>query len=273
MRKQNRMTHAPLGAANLRLLRAQARYGRPMKQDSGDHSGGGGNGQENNQGGNGGGQNGNGESGGNNGGTPFNADAFWNEPEPDGGAANGGTAPNNGNQGGGQSGGQQDDGNAFAQRLTGLTFGDNVFTPDAVEAMNNSDPSKFNENMTKFGRSAVKESVVMAAQLMQRNNELLQGQFKQMLDERFGQRDAESDLGKSFPSYNEPGMKPVIDGIFAQAMKLTKGNRAGAVDMTKEMLKHTSTRASKDLGINQAPGGPGDGQIVTNWEEELLGRS
>lgn len=264
---------------NGRNARRLGKHGKVMKDETGQHQesggqGGGqsGNGGENNQGGNSGGQSGSGGNQ-NNGGAAFDPEAFWQEPspEPARSPSHGGSA-GSGDSGGGQQ--QQNEGNAFAERLNNLAFAKEVFTPDAIKAMNDSGDSKaFNENMTTFGRQAVRESVVMAAQLMQKNNSMLESRFQEMLDERFGQRDAEGDLGKEFPSYTKPGMKPMIDGIFAQAMKITGSKRPAALAMTKEMLKHTTQSMSGDLGLNTPPGGAGDGLgTQTNWEEELLGR-
>lgn len=262
-----------------RNARRLGKHGKVMKDETGQHGGdsggqtGGQSGNDggNNQGGNSGGQGGSGGSQ-NNGGQSFDPNAFWREPSPEASQSpsQGGSA-GSGESGGGQ---QQNEGNAFAERLNNLAFAKEVFTPDAIKSMNEGgDPKAFNENMTTFGRQAVRESVVMAAQLMQKNNSMLETRFQEMLDERFGQRDAEGDLGKEFPSYSQPGMKPMIDGIFAQAMRVTKGKRADAVAMTKEMLLHTTKSMSTDLGLNIPPGGAGDGLgPQTNWEEELLGR-
>lgn len=255
------------------------RHGHPMRDETGHESGGGaagggGNPTPNNQQGNSGGEGGSGGNQNNSGGG-FDPATFWQEPSPEGGQP-----PASGSAGGNQSGGgqqqqqPQNEGNAFAERLTNLKFGTDVFTPDAIKAMNEGgDPKAFNENMTQFGRQAVRESVVMAAQLMQRNNQMIEARVQELLDQRFGQRDSEGALGTEFPSYNKPGMKPMIDGIFAQAMKLSKGDRTAAISATKEMLKHTTQSFSTDLGLGNPPGGAGDGLgTQTNWEEELLGR-
>lgn len=267
-----------LSARNVRRL---GKHGQPMKAPDGEHGGGGdsggqqqqqqGNGGENNQGSNSGGGAGS-DGTQNNGGKAFDASSFWNQPSPEASPP-----PNSGSAGGSESGGgqqQQNEGNAFAERLNNLKFGTEVFTPDAIKAMNDGgDPAAFNTNMQTFGRQAVRESVVMAAQLMQRNNSMMEARIEELLDARLGQRDSEGALGQSFPSYKEPGMKPVIDGIFAQAMKLSKGNRTEAIAATKEMLRFTHGAAAKDLGLTTPPGGAGDGLgTQTNWEEELLGR-
>lgn len=255
------------------------RHGHPMRDETGHESGGQQPPPQGNSGGNNGGGNSGAEGGSggnqNNSGSGFNPETFWQEPSPEGGQS-----PNSGSAGGNQSGGgqqqqqPQNEGNAFAERLGNLKFGTDVFTPEAIKAMNEGgDPKAFNENMTQFGRQTVKEAVVMTAQLMQRNNQMIEARVQELLDQRFGQRDSEGALGTEFPSYNKPGMKPMIDGIFAQAMKLSGGDRPKAIQATKEMLKHTTQRFSDDLGLTNPPGGAGDGLgTQTNWEEELLGR-
>lgn len=277
MRKQTLLAStARIGGIQFRG--AMNRYtGLPMRGDDrgsiDDSSGGSDNGGGNS--GNSGGENGNAGNQGNNGGNSFDANSFWDSPAEEtppasgnGGSAGGGNPPQGTQQ-------NQNEGNAFATALNGLNFGQGVFTPEAVEAMNNGDVTQFHTNMTNFGREVTRQAVIMAAQLMQRNNEQQTQAFERMMDNRFGQRDTESDLGREIPSYSQPGMKPIVDGIMAQALRLTKGKRPEAIAMTKEMLKTQATLLGKDFNITTPPGGAGNdfgtGQ-QTNWEEELLGR-
>lgn len=277
MRKQTLLRSTARGAyrPSIRL----GKHGHPMRDPEGHEGGGndsggaGDNGAGN--GGNSGQSGGNAGNQGNNGGGGFDPSSFWNSPaeETPPASGNGGSAGNqNPSQGTQQN---QNEGNAFAQALGGLNFGQGVFTPEAVEAMNNGDPATFNNNMTVFGREVTRQAVIMAAQLMQRNNGQLEERFQQLVEDRFGQRDTESDLGREIPSYSKPGMKPIVDGIMAQALRLTKGKRPEAIAMTKEMLKFQTQQLGGDFGITTPPGGAGNDfgtGMTTNWEEELLGR-
>lgn len=211
----------------------------------------------------------------NNNGNEFDPSSFWNSPSEGTPAA----AGNGGSAGGNPSGdtkGNPNQGNAFAEALGTLSFGQGVYTQEAADAMGNGDPAPFNNNMQTFGREVTRQSVIMAAQLMQRNNEAMEARFQQLVEERFGQRDTETDLSTAIPSYSKPGMKPVVDGIMAQAMKLTKGKRPEAIEMTKQMLQIQARNLGQDFNITTPPGGAGNdfgtGQ-TTNWEEELLGRN
>ncbi len=280
MRKQTLLL---LASSSLRGYRPSIRlgkHGHPMRDPEG-HAGGGNEsmgGGDNGGGnaGNSGGGNGNAGTQANNGGEQFDYGSFWNSPQEETPAAagNGGSAGGN-PPAGTQQNQNQNEGNAFAQALEGLNFGSDVFTADAVEKMNNGDATAFNGNMTQFGRQVTKQATILAAQLMQRNNQNMEAKFEQMMEARFGQRDTETDLSKAIPSYGKPGMKPIIDGIMTQALKLTKGDRGKAIQMAKGMLQFQAQSLGEDFGITTPPGGAGNdfgtGQS-TNWTEELLGR-
>lgn len=277
-RRYMQTRHALL--SGVAMTPSERRLGRYLRAPEGHEEGGAGGdsgaGGDNTGGnsGNQGGSEGNNGNQGNNTGNAFEPSAFWDSPQDET------TPPSNqgGSAGGNQSGGNQqqgNEGNAFRDALNGLNFGQGVFTPEAVEAMNNGDPKNFNENMTGFGREVTRQAVIMAAQLMQKNNEAMNQRFEALVEERFGLQATESDLGKAIPSYAKPGMKPIIDGIMGQALKLTKGKRSEAIEMTKEMLKFQATNLGADFNITTPPSGAGNdfgtGQ-TTNWEEELLGR-
>ncbi len=277
MRKQTLLATSALRGyrPSIRL----GKHGHPMRGPEGHDQGGADSSSAPDNGGgnagNPGGGNGNQPNQQNNGGGGFDASSFWNSPaeETPPASGNGGSAGGNPPQG--TQGNQDGGGSAFANALNGLNFGQGVFTPEAVQAMNDGNPETFNTNMTNFGREVTRQAVIMAAQLMQQNNQQQESRFQQLVEERFGQRDTESDLGREIPSYSKPGMKPIIDGIMAQALRLSKGKRPEAIAMTKEMLKMQATNLGQDFGITTPPGGAGNdfgtGQ-QTNWEEELLGR-
>lgn len=282
MRKQTLLRNTYL-SNGIRFSGRLGMHGRPMRDPEGHEAGGGeSQGGGDNQGGNSGnsgGQNGNGGTQGNNTGAEFDGSSFWNSPADEGAASGNGGSAGGSSQQGTQGGGnqqQQNEGNAFKTALDSMSFGNQqVFTPEAVEAMNNGDPKNFNDNMTTFGREVTRQAVIMAAQLMQKNNGSLEQKFEQMMEARFGSRDTEADLGKAIPSYSNAGVKPIVDGIMAQALKLTKGKRPEAIEMTKQMLQFQAKSLGQDFGITTPPGGNGNdfgtGQN-TNWEEELLGR-
>ena len=250
------------------MFAANPRKFRLRKDENGEHGNDGGDNNDGNSAPNQGDQ-----SNQNNNGQRFDPNGFWSSPSGDDDAAPNGRSAGDTNRSDGHQGGGQDEGNLFNQRLESMNFGVDVFTPDAVEAMNSGDPSQFNGNMANFGKSVTRQSVIMAAQLMQRNNELIEQRVNEMIEQRFGRQDAETNLSKEFPSYNQPGMKPMIDTIHAQAMKVTKGDKKAALEMTREMLKFQTQSLGGDLGLNNAPAGPGDSLASsTNWEQELLGR-
>lgn len=122
---------------------------------------------------------------------------------------------------------------------------------------------------------ATQQSVAMSAQIMKLVSEKIMGDVDARINGAFGNRDNVDSLAKSFPSYNDPGMKPVIDGVFNQAMSLSKGDREAAIKSTREMLRYMGKSGAQDLGISEAPSGSGDSfssSRASALVDELLGR-
>src|SRR3546814_15314619 len=64
-----------------------------------------------------------------------------------------------------------------------------------------------------------------------------------------------SDL-KDFPAAADPTVGPMIQSVFNQALKNTKGDRTKAVAQTKKMISLMARRTGGDLNLNVAPRGP-----------------
>lgn len=266
--------------AHIRRTPAELAAGRLMRapdHPTGGESGGGGGGDggqqpQNNQGNLGGGNSGFGENGGggnqNNTGTQFDPSAFWSSPSGGEGSSSSGESAGSTNP----DGQPRNHGQEFASRLNGLNFAPNVFTNEAVESMNNGDATQLHQNLNNMGREVTRQAVLMSAQLMQLFGEQMMNDVQDRIQQAFTGRDDESNLGKEIPSYNKPGMKPIIDGIFAQAMTVTNGNRQAALAMTKEMLKMQAGNLAQDFNIGTPPPGPGDSGHTTDWVAALLGR-
>lgn len=198
--------------------------------------------------------------------------AFWKEPV----VADAGSAGDKPPLASGATGQQENTSQEFTQKLAALDFGP-VFTDEIAKQVGEGNLEGANKAFQAQGQKIAKESLIMSAQLMQLHGENLMQKVAAMMDERFGTRDNNSSLAKSFPSYQEEGMKPIIDGIFQQSMKHTKGDRTAAITMTKDMLKFVGKTGRADMGLNDAPGGPGDEgyqnqQQAKDFVAELLSR-
>lgn len=210
---------------------------------------------------------------GNNAGQTFDPNSFWNTPAPERtgspseGSAESGT-PGAGNQ---PDRGTQL-GQEFAQTLQSMTFSP-AFTPEVATQIADGNLEGINGAMNQLGQDAVRNSLQLSARMMQAYGSHLMEQVESMIQSRFGDRDNNSALESEFPQIAQnPAMRPVVEQIFGQAMKLSQGNRKTALAQTREMLKFMSTGVSTELGLNNAPGNPhGDTtEGVKSLIDELL---
>jgi hypothetical protein len=124
-------------------------------------------------------------------------------------------------------------------------------------------------------QQSTQQAVIFSAELIKKSQEHILNQVQALMDGRLGSRDNSEALGKEFPSYNDRGMKPIIDGIFGQAMRLTEGDRTKAIEHTKSMLRYMGNQGRTDMGINLPPDDPHGANMngVKSLVEELLSRN
>lgn len=205
----------------------------------------------------------------------FDPSQFWVDPPAQDAPPARGSAGNESSGGGSPQNQGDQAGQRFAQMIQQAQFDSNVFTPEALTALNeNSDLTAVNNNMAKFGQSVMRQTTLLAAQLMQAFGNQMEAKFESMLNQQFDGREADADLVRSIPSAANPAVAPMVKAIFKRALGISKGDRKAAIDMTKEMLKFQSQSMSGDLGLDVPP--RSDDSIPAsnvNWVEELVGRS
>lgn len=232
---------------------------------------------------NGGGDNGGGNSGtegqssgeSNNNGQEFDATAFWGGSESgDGSAPNGESAQSGtGNESGSSDGASLQA--ALTERFESMTFGDPVFDAEIAEQINGGDFSGVQERLNLMGRNVVRSATSVAIQIMRPMAEQIMSQMRAEMSETFNSRDDSQALETMFPAAKNPAVRPVIQSIFTQALKNTKGDRTEAVKQTKEMLRFMGSTTADDLDISVAPRGSEDSGRPAqkiNWLEELTAR-
>jgi hypothetical protein len=210
----------------------------------------------------------------NNNGQGFDPAKFWDQPAP---AAGNGSPPGGSAESGtsGGSGGQQGGNPAedFTRRLSEVNYGQ-TFTDSMLKDLGEGKLDSVNQHFGKQLQQATQQSVMFAAELVKKSNDAMMARVQEMLDGKLGSRDNSDALGKEFPSYSQPGMKPVIDGIFNQAMSLTKNDRTKAIEHTRSMLRYMGSTGGSDLGLNNPPDDPhGNVAASKSLVDELLGRS
>jgi hypothetical protein len=265
----------------------ERRLGRFLRE--GEHgggaaaTGGAGGGTPPNQGGggdNGGGNGGNGSqsgTGGDNGGLEFDADAFWNPPSGGEGAgpgANPGSAPAlTPEQQAAHDRANPSIGTQLSQGLTALAVAP-VIDAQVAEEMSNGNFENFNKRMNAAHQESGRQILGMAVSVMKVLREQMMSDMGTQVQGEFGNREDTAALHAAIPSAKNPKVAPIIKPIYAQALKITGGDRVKATEMTKQMLKLTTGTFQGDDALDIAPADTSESRLRSNtdWLEELSGR-
>lgn len=241
---RNRMRRQTL----MGLLATTARvglHGGLLKDEEG-HGGGGG--DSNGGGNNGGGNSGDsGQSGGNqnNDGQSFNAESFWNSPEPEGTSQ--------------ESQGPTDAefGQSLMQTITNFQ-GSPVFDAETASQIAEGNLDGVNQRLQAMQQGVLRQSMIMMAQILQRFDTQVDGRISGQINQNSTRQSDESMLSEQFPSFTKPEVRPVIQGVFQQSLKHSKGDRKAALEMTRGMLKSMGQLGGSDFGFSTPPGNPDD---------------
>lgn len=206
----------------------------------------------------------------NNGGQPFDAEAFWNPPSggegagPDGsqGSAPAPTPPG------------ANIGQTLSTALTNMRFSDGDFmTPTLAEEMSQGNFTNFNQNLQQYGQNVARQTIQQVVPILKAVRDQIMADVGQTVQGEFGSREDSAALVKAIPSAANPKVAPIVKPIFEQAMRVAKGDRAKAIEMTKTMLQMTNSTLVDDSSLGIAPRGAGDSTTPkVNWLEELTGR-
>jgi len=261
-----------MNTSRIAMTAAERSMGRLMRApDHGSGDAGGGGSGDSSQGGDNSGGNGapaNGDSGtGDNNGQSFDASSFWNEPTPSG---------DNQQQQQQQSQNDSDPGREIGQQIAAgikdYQFKP-VFTQEIGEQLAEGNLDGANESFTNMARESMQQSVVMSAKIMEHLGTQMMAQFQSMIDQRLGtEKDTEA-LSREFQSMSDPAMRPVVEGVFKQAMKHSGNDRDKAMQLTRNMLKAMGQTGKQDMGIDDPAPDPdsflGDGpsQLVKELME------
>lgn len=193
--------------------------------------------------------------------------AFWNgQSDEDSG---------NSNPGGSDDGdsGQTDTATQLGEMLNGFNPGA-LFDDAITSQINEGNFDGFNERFTNAARATMRQTMTMSATLMRAYGDRLLDQIRSEMQGMFEGRDDQSQLTRDFPAAADPEVGPMIQSVFSQALKNTKGDRGKAVTLTKKMISLMARRTGGDLNLNVAPRGPNDVPPTphTDWLDELNAR-
>lgn len=231
-------------------------HGRLPKEGE-EHAGGGGeSGQQQNNGGGNGGDSGTQGQQQNNDGQQFNAESFWNSPEPDGGNSNESQGPTD-----------AEFGQTLMQGITQYQGGA-VFDAETANQIAEGNLDGVNQRMAAMQQGVLRQAMIMTSQILQRFESQIDGRINGAVTQNSTQRDDTSMLTEAFPSFAKPETKPVIQGVFNQSLRHTKGDRKAALEMTRGMLKSMGQLGGADFGFERPNTNPDD--FTSNGPSSLV---
>lgn len=191
-------------------------------------------------------------------------EAFWGgQTDPNGDGSNPGDPDPDDS-------GQSDTATQLGEMLNGFDPG--AFFDDTLAGeINEGNFQNVNERFVTAQRATMRQTMQMSAMLMRAYGDRLLEQVRGEMAGMFEGRDDQTQLTRDFPAAADPVVGPMIQSVFAQALKNAKGNRAAAVTQTKKMISLMARRTGGDLNLNVAPRGPNDvpPTPTTDWLDEL----
>lgn len=180
-----------------------------------------------------------------NAGQPFDPASFW---ASDGNDDAGDDSNNDGSDEGKELGTQ------LVSQIQAFKPKADVFTAEALEKMASGDLTPLNEAIAESHRAGMTQMLGITAQLLKRFETHIEGRFESLVGKRLNesqtnQRD-ERVLSENFKGYADPAVKPVIQGVWNQALRHTKGDRKAALTMTQGMLQAMGKAGKDDMGFS-----------------------
>lgn len=251
---------------HIRRTNAERLKGRLMRapdgHDGGNQGGGGSNtgGDQSTSGGSSGNQNNNGQQ--------EDHSSFWTSPSDDETKppSQSGSA---GNQS--SSGGEPSLGDQIRNSISSLDFGG--VNESVIQELGEGKFDSFNAILNQVGRKSVETAVQTQSQILEKFGAALVGHVQSMIDNKLQSRDNESELFKHIPSAKNPAIKPIAEMVYAQALKITGGKTAEAIEKTKTMLREFTQKTAGDVGAvfeSRDDSDDSGGRPPENWLEDLM---
>lgn len=147
--------------------------------------------------------------------------------------------------------------------LDGIDFKP-VMNDETTQALADNDPKAFNEAVQTQLRQAVRESLFLTARMVKTQQERMETFVQKRIDAALQLDRDEVLLGKELPFSQRPEIQPIAQGIFANALKVVKGDREKAIAMTRAFFGNMAEVSAPDL--NLAPAGEQEARVIANKE-------
>jgi hypothetical protein len=161
----------------------------------------------------------------------------------------------------------------LTQQLSNLDFGAALFDADITQQINEGNFEGVNKRMQEMGSSMVRQSLALTVSILRPLTDQILNQVREEISGTLNTRDDGEQLVRDFPAAKDPKIRPVVENLYRQALKNTKGNRQDAITQVKSMLTLVTQSTADDLGLDVAARGADDfgrsRSPAINWLDEL----
>lgn len=158
-------------------------------------------------------------------------------------------------------------GKKVGQELAGIIQGTQfnpLFSKEIAEQIADGDFDGANKAFADAQRHAMAQNTAVFAKLLEEFGGRLMSKVQREITTHIGKTQAVETLESSFPAAKDPAARPIIEGVFNQALVNNKGDRAKAVAETNRVLK----AFGKSTGLTTPP--PDSGAPVSSGAQSLV---
>lgn len=191
-------------------------------------------------------------------------DGFWDQPKEEKPAGDSKSAGGN----------EENLGAVINTAIKEANFGA-FMTPEVMADLADNKFEKFNGAINQALQGSIQKSIELNTQILGKFGDALFAKVAELIDEKSNSKENADFLSKEIPSANDPKLRPVVETIYAQALKINGNNRTKAIATTKAMMRTMAQSSSGDLNLRVVDADEADNSpsaSPTNWVSELMAK-
>lgn len=141
------------------------------------------------------------------------------------------------------------------QQTVDSILGSLKFTELSQEEQNaiaNGDMQILQRKMHDVSRSAVQNTLLLTAKMMQSQQESMRAEFQRMMQTQLQDFQNRNSLVSDLPIADDPSMRPIVEGIFNTALRKSGNDAKKAKEMTRKFLSVVAKKAAESTGQSLA---------------------